>query len=419
MDKLLKKNWFVKFISFLAALMLYTIVSYSQNTTGSPFDFGTSSGGNASNVNQPKSQEVPLSVEYNQKKYIVTGVPQTVAVEMKGSDGLITKAELAKDYKVFINLTGKQPGTYTVPVQINGFPDGLKVTPLPKQVTVTIKKKETETFPVQIDLINESKLASGFEVGEPIVSPSQVRVTTSEDEMSKIAFVEGLVNVKGADDTINQSVALHVYDNKGNEIDAEVSPSVVKVKVPVTGDSKLVPIQMQKIGSLPDGLSIVSIDLQPSQVTLFGSKRDLEGIGYVNIPVDLSNIKKDTTIKLNLTKPDGVTKIAPEQVKVTVNVSKQSTKTFTDVPIDIFDRSDGQTYKITKPEDDQVDVTLSGAKEILKDIKKSDIQVYVDASGLSVGHHTVPIQVNQTNSNVKASPSMDQAEIQVTQGTSP
>lgn len=418
MDNWLKKNWFVKIISFLAALLLYVYVS-TLPPTNSLFGFSTSSGNATNRSSKPNlSQKATLNVQYNQKKYIVTGAPDSVTVDIKGSVGLITKAQLARNYEMYIDLSGKGPGTYTVPVQAKGFPDGLNVTPIPQKVTATIQKKETQTYPVQIDLINQSQLANGFEAGTPIVSPSQVTVTAAKKDMSKIAFVEGLVNVEGANDNITQNVALHVYDKKGNEVNAEVSPSVVKVKVPITGDSKVVPIQIQKNGTLPDGLSVTSIDLEPSQVTMFGSKKSLKGIDYVKLPVDLSNIKDNTTMMLNLMKPNGVNKLAPVQVKVTVNVSKQTTKTINNVSVKISGKSDGQNYQILKPKDQTVDITLSGAKDVLKTIKKSDLQVYVDASSLSTGDHMVPIQINPVNNNVQAVPSVQKAEVQVNQGTS-
>ena len=418
MDNLLKKNWFVKLISFLAALLLYIYVS-SLQPSNSLFGFGASSGNASNSSNQPKvSQSATLNVKYNQKKYVVTGAPETVSVEIKGSVGLITKAQLTKSYQMYIDLSGKGPGTYTVPVQAKGFPDGLKVTAIPQKVTATIQKKETQTYPIQIDLINQSQLATGYEAGSPIVTPSQVTVTAAKDDMSKIAFVEGLVNVNGAKDTITQNVALHVYDKKGNEVNAEVSPSVVKVKVPITGDSKVVPIQVKKNGKLPDGLSVTSINMEPSQVTLFGSKKNLKGIDYVQLPVDLKDIKDNTTMMLDLTKPNGVNKLAPEQVKVTINVSKQTTKTINNVPINISGPSDGQKYKIKDPKDQTVDITLTGAKDVLKKIKESDLQVYVDASGLSAGTHMVPIQINPVNNNVQAVPSIQKAEVEVKQGTS-
>lgn len=413
MDKLLRNNWFVKLISFLIALMLYTVVTAGQPTN--PFGIGPSSRGSMNAGQQQDTQQTQLTASYNEKKYIITNMPNTVTVQLKGSSGLLTKVSLAKDYQANINLSGKGPGTYTVPVKVKGVPAGIKAKPVPSDVTVTLSRKETKTFPVQIDLINEGQVASGYEVGTPIVSPNQVKVTGTESEINQIAFVEGLVDVKGANNTVEKTVALNVYDHKGNELKVNVSPSVVKAKVPITGDSKTVPTQVEKNGSLPNGLSIASIELKPSAITLFGSKKVLDGIGYVNVPIDLNNITQDTTMKLEIPTPDGVNKIAPNKVTAVINVTKQDTQAMEGIPITVL-KSDGQKVSFVSPKDQQVNVTLVGSKGSLKGIKPSDIDAYVDVSGLSTGEHSVSIQFNSPKSNVTIDSNVTKAKIKITQG---
>lgn len=410
MDKLLRNNWFVKLISFLIALMLFTVV-YSTGQSSNPFGIGSGTRSTGSGTLQ-QSQQIPLTANYNQKKYVLANMPTTVTVDLQGSGGLLTKVSLAKDYQASINLKGKGPGTYTVPVTITGVPSGIKANPVPAKVTVTLSKKVSKTFPVQIDLINENQVASGYEVGTPIVSPNQVKVTTSKDNLHRIAFVEGLVDVKKANNTIEKTVSLNVYDHQGNQLNVNISPSVVKVKVPITGDSKTVPVQVQEKGKLPDGLSIASIQLKPSDITLFGSKKTLDNIGYVNVPVDLNNINQNTTMKLEIPKPDGVNQIAPKKVTAVINVTKQDTQTFSGIPITVY-KSDGQKVSFINPSDQKINVTLVGSKQSLSGIKSTDIQAYIDVSGLSTGEHSVPIQFNSPKSNVTVDSNVKEAKIDI------
>ncbi|HEX6923419.1 MAG TPA: YbbR-like domain-containing protein, partial [Bacillales bacterium] len=65
MDKLMRKNWFVKLLSFLIALLLYTIVTGDQPS--SPFGLGAPAG---SSPDQPRQLEnVELAVHYDEEKY--------------------------------------------------------------------------------------------------------------------------------------------------------------------------------------------------------------------------------------------------------------------------------------------------------------------------------------------------------------
>lgn len=413
MDKLLRSNWFVKLISLLIALMLYTVVAADKPS--GPFGSGPGKGGGLDQ--QRELEHVQLHAKYNDEKYLISGLPETVTVQLQGSSGAVLKAYLAHNYETYVDLTGKGPGKYTVPVQYEGFPEGLTVNTFPSKVTVTIKKKETKTLPVQVDLLNQDEVADGREVGDPIISPSQVEVTGAKDEINRIAAVEGTVDVKKANNTIERTVPLKVYDKKGDVLDVATVPSVVNVKVPITGPSKTVPIQIKREGSLPDGLSIQSIDLEPHDVTLFGSQKVLDSLDFVNATLDLGDITKDTTVKLDVSIPKGVNKIAPKTVKAVIDVGKQSTKTLKNIPIKVIGQSDGLNISFLDPTDAQVDVKLKGTKEALKDIQSSDIEANIDVSGLSTGEQFSDIEISGLPENVKAEPKSKKAKIRITEGT--
>jgi YbbR domain-containing protein len=219
---------------------------------------------------------------YDQEQYILTGLPDSVSVSLTGPENLITKTTLANDYELFVDLEGKEPGTYTLPVQTRGFPEELQVNTDPAQVRVTLHEKVTKTFSVDIDVENEDEMKEGYEPGDPIANPNQVRVTAAKETIEQIAAVKGAVDMKGADDTVEDTVPLKIYgEDSGKELNLEMSPSVVDVKVPVAGPSKTVPINISNKTSIPDDLSIASIEKDPNEVTLFGPNDVLEDIEFV------------------------------------------------------------------------------------------------------------------------------------------
>lgn len=456
MNKLLKNKWFVRIISFFIALMLYTVVSAEQ-----PPGRGTppSSGGGNGNDEPQQLEDVKLVPYYDDDQYILSDLPETVSVQLEGSKSSITKASLSNGHEVFVDLTDKGAGTHTVPVQTRGFPKDLEVHTTPAKVKVSLQKKETKTFPVQVNLINKEQVADGYVAGKPETDPKEVAITAGKQAMDRIAFVEGFVDVKDADDTVKETVSLNVYDNKGNELDVDADPSKVGVVVPMEQQSKTVPIHVDQKGTLSDGLNMESIDLKSDEATLYGPKDVLDGIDDIKTSLDLSKIKKDTTVELDVTKPKGVNKITPEKVKADVNVTGEAakddtekdgatkdektkgetpkdeetkeeapkeratkgeatkddtTKTIHNVPINVAHPPSGSNVSFLKPEDQQVDVSFTGSKNDLDDIKKTDVKAFIDANGLATGQHSTAIEINDLK-NVEAHPEIDKAEIEITE----
>ncbi|UTW70799.1 hypothetical protein KHA80_09330 [Anaerobacillus sp. HL2] len=77
--------------------------------------------------------------------------------------------------------------------------------------------------------------------------------------IENVALAKGYVDVSGVKETIEKSVPVKVYDQQGNELHIDVNPTVVDVKVPVTSPNKDVPLKINRIGELPEGLSIRTI----------------------------------------------------------------------------------------------------------------------------------------------------------------
>lgn len=411
MNKLLKNKWFVRLISFFIALMLYTVVSAEQ-----PPGAGShkSSGGGNGKDEPEQLDDVKLVAYYDDDQYILSDLPETVSVQLEGSESSITKASLSNSHEVFVDLTDKGAGTHTVSVQTRGFPKDLTVHTTPAKVKVSLQEKETKKFPVQINLINEGQVADGYVASKPETDPTEVAITAGKQAINRIAFVEGFVDVKDADDTVKETVSLNVYDNKGNELDVETDPSKVGVIVPVEQSSKTVAIQVDQKGSLPDGLNMKSFDLKSDEATLYGPKDVLDDIDAVHTSLDLSKIKKDSTVELDVTKPKDVNKITPEKVEADVHVTDEATKTIHDVPIDVTHLPDGLDVSFLKPEDKSVDVILTGAKKDLDNIKKSDVKASINADGLSTGEHSPTVEISDLK-NVEAHPQLGKAKVEVTE----
>ncbi|MFT8390705.1 MAG: CdaR family protein [Sporolactobacillus sp.] len=409
MDKLLRKNWLVKIISFLIALMLYAIVSTGESPSTSPSSVVVS-------PTQETTLTQKLNLIYNSSKYVVTGAPQQVSVHLQGSSNLILKARLMTK-SAYIDLNGMKPGTYDVKVQTRGFPNDLKVKTAPKAVRITIQRKTSKEFPVAIDEAGKNSLSKNYKIGDLTVNPASVTVTGGEDTIDSIAFVKGIVNLKQAQNDISQNVTLHAYDNSGDPLNVTIEPSAVHVTIPITSLSKSLSLQAETTGNPASGYSVSSIDLSDQQVTVTAAdSKTLQSITSIApLSVSVDGLKSDKTFSVSVPLPDGATGVSPEKVKVTVHIDKavdtssassssvsssssisaNSTKKFSNIPVNIVGVGDGNNASFDSAS--TVDVSVTGDADTLNNLSPSDIQAIADVSSQNSGDSQVPISITVPN----------------------
>jgi YbbR domain-containing protein len=215
--------------------------------------------------------------------------------------------------------------------------------------------------------------------------------------MSRVGLVTAEVNVDGADKTIvNKKAKVIVYDTEGIEMtNAVVSPETVHVEVKVTPPFKTVPLQVRYSGSLPEGLSIVSVKPAIEQVTVYGEQKALDEVQvYDGAVLDLSKVKQSGTIQVKTQPLDAIKLIEPAEVTLDIVVAPTATRTFKDTDIMINGVTAGLTALIRSPETGKIDLTVSGAELVLSAIRTDEINVIADVEGLGPGVHIVPLQID-------------------------
>lgn len=389
LDKLLNSPWFVKVIALFLGLMLYTAVNMDNNNQQSPSVLPKT------NEDSEALSNVPLEIKYDQDKYAIYNIPETVTVYLEGPSSLITTAKIQNGYEVYANLTKLGPGNHQVQLQYRGFPNKLNVRIEPSYLEVDIQQRVNQIMPVEVDFINEEQVADGHTVEQPIIIPNTVRVSGGQEEVNKIGLVKAIVDLKGVAGPLSINAPVLVYDQNGSKLNLDIEPSVVEVKVPITGPNKAVPFKITRKGELPEGLSIKSFEVNPGEVTIFGPQEVIEQVEFVdNVEVDLSKIDKDTTLEVDIPVPDGVEKINPEKVTVKIDVEMEVEKTLTEIPIQIVGLGEDLIASFDSPEEGVTDIKVFGAEELLNELEKSDINLFVDLSGYSRGIHHIEIGVN-------------------------
>ncbi|MFS0656870.1 YbbR-like domain-containing protein [Bacillus sp. 179-C3.3 HS] len=392
MDKILKNRWAVKFLALVFALLLYAAVNSAQAPTpkkiGESF-FPTST------TDEATLTDIPVKAYYDDEKYVVTGVPQTVNVTIKGSTSAVKTARQTKNFEIYADMQNLTTGTHKVELKARDVSNGITLTVNPSVTTVTIQEKTTAEFPVEAEFYNQNKIKDGYSPEQPIVNPKKVTVTGSKDVIDKISVIKAFVNLEDVDQQIQKEAKLTVYDSSGNELPVEVSPSVVDITVPITSPSKKVPFKIERTGKLPDDISIESIEASPSEVTVYGSQKVLDALDFIDgVKLDLSKIKDDTEIDASIPLPDGVKKVSPETIKIKVKVAKAEEKKIDNIPISVVGLSKGLTSEFVSPSSGRFMLTAKGSKGSIDKLKASDIEAYINVGDLDEGTHEVKLQVN-------------------------
>ena len=141
-------------------------------------------------------------------------------------------------------------------------------------------------FDIGYDYINTDKIDSKLVLGKPEFETTRVNVRASQETLDSIAFVKALIDVAGHDATFETNAPLVAYDKNGYPVNADITPSTVKVKVDMTTPSKEVPIVLETTGVVPDGMAIESIAMDHQSVTIYAPESVLSKVDKITVSLD-------------------------------------------------------------------------------------------------------------------------------------
>ncbi len=371
-DFILFNQRFSKLVALCLAIILFLVIN-GGNQEGSIF---------VSSVKQVITLEnVKVVTNISESVYEVSGLPETVVVDVKGDTSDVQFASQQKDsYVVIADLEVFGEGTHEVKLEPMNFSDKVEVSIQPSTALVTIKKKISRSFAIGYDYINTDKMDKIYSLGEPEFSQNEVIVRASEDTISKIAFVKALIDVKDVKADFVQDAKLVAYDQNGAIINTNILPETVSVKVKVSTPHKEVPIEIVPEGQMSDGLAIESYTLDHSSITIYGAQKILDEIDKITINVPVNKITKDTTITMPVMLPNGISKSSISKVKISLKVGKAVTVKIPDVAI-TYKNFDDRFLIRFKNETGKTTVNVTGAKSVVENIKAEDISVVMDLEG--------------------------------------
>ena len=437
MDKFMDSPWFLRLTALALALFLFFSVRADQDKSS------------LANVGDSMDiiRDVPVEVYYDDENLVVTGVPETVNMKIKGPTNLVQTAKLLKDFALKVDLRSMPMGSHTVQIQYENISDKIDVQLDPATIDVNIEEKITQSFRVDPEM-NDQLLAEDYELVKMEVDPSTIEVTGAKSVVDSISFVK--VSVSGENDikkSFEQKGRVRVLDRDLNKLNVSIEPEEVTVKVDVEAYHKDVPVSVKPKGEPKEGITVNSITADEETVTLYGPRKTIDSIEQLDVSVDLSKVSGSGKQSVELTKPKDVLKMSLDYVNVTldVNVSSEAkvedaeaeedadetasvpaeeeeeeeepsnqdvaaddsnseepdvkpniekTRKFSNVKIGLNSLSQEFKGTIMKPTDGLAALTVTGDAQLIDGLSEADLSITADASSVAMeGEQKLPIVV--------------------------
>lgn len=381
-------------------------------------------------------RDVPVEVYYDNENLVVTGVPETVNMTIKGPANLVQSAKLLKDFTLKVDLRSMPMGRHTVQIQTENISNKINVELDPATIEVDIEEKITQSFRVDPEM-NDKLLAEDYELVKMEVEPSTIEVTGAKSIVDSISFVKVSVSGEnGIDKSFEQKGRVRVLDRDLNKLNVSIEPEEVTVKVDVEAYHKEVPISVKQKGKTKEGVTVSSLTTDEKMVTLYGPRKTLEAIDQLNVDIDVSELSGSGKQSIVLPKPKGVLKMSVDKVNVNIDVKVSAegekdntddeasappsegstnsdvadeeppssdqepttvvkkTRQFSGIEIRLQGLDKRFIGSMVKPSDGLAAVTVTGEEKVIDALTESDVIVLADAKSVNhVGEHVLPISV--------------------------
>lgn len=404
-EAILAKQTTLLFLSLILSIALFVVVDQKLIVF------------NNSSAEVFKDQKV--EVLYNEERFVLEGVPESVDITLIGSKADLYFAKQSQTkHNVKIDLTDiKEPGTYKVDLNYDGTQSKtIESSVNPSQATVIVYLKESENRTLSYNVINTDHLENTIDIEKVDLNIDQVVISGARYKLDQVATVEALIDVDKLTSTevgtqTLEDITLKAYDSTGNIVDVEINHSAkITAEVTLSSSSREVPLNLVLKNDMPFGKAISGYTFTKDTVVAYGSQETLDTLATtgINIEIDASKLESDYTDTLEIPIPTGVKKLDTNSVGITVNVtnSVSSSKYNLTLKIDALNVPTGYTAGAETAQDAEVLVKPTCAENICSALSSADIEAYVDLSSYAKsgpGTYEVPVQIKAKTTNARLS----------------
>lgn len=313
-------------------------------------------------------------------------------LKIKGTDRNLRNIDY-KEIRAEVNLEEiTQKGTYDLDIAVKGLPNTViinSMNPTSLQIVVdnVIKEKHETVIKAEGKPANDQSVIN-IEVDQ------EVDVEGPEEELQRIDKIQGTVNVNGLEVDAVRYVQILAYDSDGDVIEnVTLLPDVVKAEI-ILGQTKTVTISPSTSGLPKNGYIVTESSVEPAKVLIGAKKEVLDSIDWISVnPVNVSNQSQTFTRDVDLDLPEGSFYLDGNgKAKVTVTIETPIEKSITMNTIETKNLQSGLVVK--KMKDTKAVIKLQGAGSVVNAVNVSQVEAFVDCSGLGPGEHELAIKTN-------------------------
>jgi YbbR domain-containing protein len=310
---------------------------------------------------------------------------------------------ISDEISVVADLRGLPMGEHMIELQaiVDPIRHAIVTEIAPRRLRVVLEARREQRVPVQALIVQD--LPAGYERGEPIFETPQVLVSGAASAVDNVVSARVVLDLSNVDSTVRQTLVLAALDAQGQVIpNVELNPAQVTLSVDVQRRADVREIAISPFfleETLPQGYILTALSYTPQSVLVTGPPQSLAALEDVlrTQPIDLTNRTSDFEVTTTVDLPsDDLVMISGEQVTVSVGIAAlTASRNFENIPVEIVGLPATHTGTTTPS---TVTVLISGPQTVVNALQTSDVRVFVDANGLSVGIHTrtPSVNINQT-----------------------
>lgn len=322
-----------------------------------------------------------------------------VNMKVEGAVQDLRKIEKS-DFEVIIDLSeyAFKIGNNKIPVNIIDSPP-----------RIAIKNNSSLTLEIKIEEYVEKQfnITSGIDIiAKPTYYVSPIEFTNKEIKVfgpkSLVDRVESVI-AKGEEYNVSDNITRN-YDliavDENNELvqGVELSQNSVEATIKVN-EGKVVPIKVNTIGEVKEGVRLNSILQSHKEVELSGPKDILDQIEEIQTEsINLSNINENISLEVKLISPSDVQLNLGQlkTIKVDISIDKQQNKELTTI-VNFIGLGEG--LRVT-PINNSINIKVSGYLENIDGLNNESITATIDLSKyLEEGEFTETPEVILVNNN--------------------
>ncbi len=267
----------------------------------------------------------------------------------------------------------------------------------PATVHVEIDALVTKTIPITTTFSGE--LPEGYWADmDALSTTSRLDITGPKTDISTITHGECVVDLSEKTGTIYSTFDVTFYDKNNNVVSSDIIIGTLPtstVRLPIY-PMKNVPIDVESSLVGADNLAanheIIKAVATPATVRLVGDQATLDKIETVSLePIGINGLDTTMTVSGELIVPDGVRLLDSETVSILLEVREMViSQMYEQLEIQVHGRQGRANVTLSIP---AADLTIEGRYSLVSMLSRSDVQLFVDVTGLTPGVYKLPVSV--------------------------